>query len=111
MTRDNRDQDVKKAETWIDKTEKSEKPKKEKRQPVEKTPEPIAKEEPKKKKKKLVVKEVSPPKAKPAPPKEEPKKKELKKEINFQTTVGKNDMPFEEIKGREKKEGGQRKQR
>lgn len=109
MTRHYRDQEVSKSETWIDKTEKA--PKK-KTKEVTPTPAPIAKEEPKKKKKKIVVKEVSPPKPeKKVVQEQQPKKKEVKKELDFSTTTGKNDMDFEEVKGRTQAPKGERKQR
>jgi len=42
---------------------------------------------------------------------EAPKKKEVKKEISFATSTGKNDLDFEEVKGREKVVGQKKRQR
>jgi hypothetical protein len=60
----------------------------------------VQEEEPKKKKKKMVVKEVDPPK--PVAPKivAEVPKKVVKKDTVHTTASNKNDLPFEEIKGR-----------
>jgi hypothetical protein len=58
----------------------------------------------------MVVKEVDPPKAAPKIVAEQPKKV-TKKDIVHSTGTGKNDLPFEEMKGRVQGEGKKVRQR